>query len=322
MIGSSKLVCFSVVVLTWMSVPSEGSFFNSFGKILSKVEKSVVDSAKKVDEFYEEHKTLIDAGALLILDATGVGEVASVAEVIDLLSVPGNVDEMFESAELVINDMDKAKMFEDVKSLVDSLKHLKGLYSSTSEVGDQIHGSVSTIMKLFEKEDSLFKRHPHIGAPLLLKVAHTLAISKKTVNSKKIACEMADILPEYLQRTLHDRLEQLSTDEEFAWKLELNNAVNKELRKKESGISQETDPRCDNERGLCKTRFYQIFNAVTPDEKCFVDKYGAKPMYCTCYFSCPEQYMTNLHHHVESMFPIKFFNKLCGQHNTREPNGK
>lgn len=50
MIGSPKLVCFSVVVLTWMSVPSEGSFFNSFGKILSKVEKSVVDSAKKVDK--------------------------------------------------------------------------------------------------------------------------------------------------------------------------------------------------------------------------------------------------------------------------------
>lgn len=134
---------------------------------------------------------------------------ASVAEVIDLLNVPGNVNEMFESAELVINDMDKAKMFEDVKSLVDSLKHLKGLYSSTSEVGDQIHGSVSTIMKLFEKKDSLFKRHPHIGAPLLLKVAHTLP----------------------------DRLEQISTDEEFAWKLDLNDAVNKELRKKESGIS-------------------------------------------------------------------------------------
>lgn len=201
MIGSPKLVCFSVVVLTWMSVPSEGSFFNSFGKILSKVEKSVVDSAKKVDEFYEDHKTLIDAGALIILDATGVGEVASVAEVIDLLSVPGNVNEMFESAELVINDMDKAKMFEDVKSLVDSLKHLKGLYSSTSEVGDQIHGSVSTIMKLFEKKDSLFKRHPHIGAPLLLKVAHTLAISKIQSTRRKLRARW----PTSYQNTSNER---------------------------------------------------------------------------------------------------------------------
>lgn len=65
------------------------------------------------------------------------------------------------------------------------------------------------MMNIFDSHDSIFKKYPSIGAPILINLSKLIARLSPEINNPYISCKMRKILIEYRNRTLDARLDQI-----------------------------------------------------------------------------------------------------------------
>lgn len=66
-----------------------GKVENIFSEEVSKFEEGVIKTARAAKAFYENHKTLILAGEVLLLAGTGLGEAGMLEEIVELYESGG-----------------------------------------------------------------------------------------------------------------------------------------------------------------------------------------------------------------------------------------
>lgn len=184
--------------LCYSNIPNESVGFNLFGINLSKIEKSLRETRIRVEKFWNTHKDAIEVGQFLLLHGAGFEEAGMAADLIELLKC-GTVDEIIKNVGDILDIAETGHVFHNHSSIVRSLCKIEGLVESTVEVGRKIRDHIYSITDVFARPGSIFKKHPIIGTPILIKLAHLVATSNSTINTWHMSrLTMRNILLEYL----------------------------------------------------------------------------------------------------------------------------
>lgn len=81
-----------------------------------------------------------------------------------------------------------------------------------SDVIWNTHYRFDEILNHFTAHESLLKKYPLVGSPLLIELAHFVASLSTDINDYDLACKMRNILLEYRQRAVDARFDKIASN--------------------------------------------------------------------------------------------------------------
>lgn len=207
-------------------------------------------------------------------------------------------------------------MKSNIKSIAakyDLLVENKTKLEKQHTVGIVIHSKIDEMLNFFADGDSLFKKFPLLGTPLLQQLAQLTAIfdpvAKELIPEEAdrpdISCKMRDILVDYRRHTVNARLEMLRVVSKKYYSIlpDITNAMSIEYN--QYGYSKTKGGTLSCEKG-CSNKY------------CLKDDFG-DDAYSFPPNSCVMDYALLVRHRVEKMFPVELLDSSCS--NPLRPTG-
>lgn len=299
---SRTLWCLAIIVAFSYADILDDVSTTIFGETFTEVEDKVIKTAKAIKTWYKNHRTIIEAGEMIILAETGLGEAGMIDEVYELYE-SGALRALWENkGDLAVEAASEVRsiaegMFAALKS-VESLPSWNTAVNIGKETIDLLDPYLDKLASSYVLEE-----YPLTGSQLVILLANLIGTSVSKINTPEVACKTEAILREFMKRSVNARLEKLEAPEDFDDAVTFYKEVNKiqNWKYNKNGYNSTSDNlRCD------KGEY----------PKCFKDKFkrGGEKKTCSSWKSCYGDYAGMLRHKTEATFPIELFEKTC--HNT------
>lgn len=296
-----------------------------FSKEATEVENKIVETAKKVKKFYDNHKKLITAIEIIALAGTGLGEAGILADITEMVAsgawravIRGAAEA---AVEMIPSDLEELEALGDgISELINSVKSIGMPSYATVKAGgeaavDLLYARgkqfIATKLRPLLKKIAIayaIEKAPLVGAQIVISLANLIGTSGPHINTPEVACKMENILIEQRKRTVDARLEKISRprwDHDFKFLKAKRKTQYKPYNKK--GYRKSTD------RWGCK------YNSK--GDACFTDEFKRNKGYATvCPKSesgnCYEDYLSMTRREIEATFPVELFTKTCKRSKT------
>lgn len=185
------------------------------------------------------------------------------------------------------------------------------------------------MMNIFDESDSIFKKYPLLGAPILLNLAKMISKFSPEINTPYISCKMRNILVEYRGRTVDARLDKIKLKSETWDKGSRQILI---LRFDEMIVKAHAMTESYNERTFNKTSSWTCKHIVNMDANLLrLDLEGKEPIIINDQFGseinfphdmyCVLEYYSYVRHRIEQIFEFPKINDVCGPKDAPKPTG-
>lgn len=323
---SIKVLVFVAAISSpsWAETPYENVKLNIFGEHPSNFESNVYKSLQMTKDFFVRQSKESKTGNLVPY----MNELAKLAAIIrttltkesdwhKAFTQAAGHEPTYETAASQANWMEIIMLANEEKIKTINKEHpdQNDLVSFASVV----HKDLNTMMNYLDQDQSLFKKYPLVGTPVLIQLALFSAafspFEKALIPDKpKISCKVYDVLMNYRARMVDVRLEKLNAPPIISIYEQLFQVMS--LPYNQNGYNQTNPAVIDCDKG-CKRPGW------SHTQLCLKDAFGSDEYYVPNYSrsKCVVDYAALTRYRVEQLLPIELLNKFCDTRQPKTPTG-
>lgn len=302
MIYFQAIVCLAFLFEScWAGIPYDTVTVNVFDNRPRNFEANILKSLQVTKNWAasDAAKQGATAAAKVVGFIPVAGEFSALIPMFQ--SVLASEDDWRQTFAHVISEEISMEILDDnIRRISDRMRTIKNnlvTLNRTSELSEEqqanlasgIHSDANTLISHFQNPTSIFKKHPLLGAPLLIQLALWVTyfdpVAQKLIpvqnSNPQLSCKMEDVLLDYRPRIVNARLEKITVDENvriYGSKME---AMNKAFN--EYGYNK-TNPGV-LECSLCSN---ELQTSPRTDKICFRDLFGSQEYFMRHIFYLPK----------------------------------